>query len=385
VCAGIDTKQDEASPLQNQTHAVEVLINGRFLSRQMTGVDRFAHEIIRAIDRLCGLGTSPFTFRIVAPSLPLEPWPLKNIPISCVSGMSGHLWEQITLPRYAKDRPLISLCNTGPVFKKNHHVVIHDATTVAVPESFSPKFRLLYRILMPTLGMSSRSVLTVSNFARNDIASAFGIKTEPDSVLGEGGEHILRYTPDESVLQKNGLERGRYFLAVSSNAPHKNFRLILDAIELLKSKNVRVAIAGGQNKAVFGANAMNNADNASWLGYVSNEELRALYENATAFIFPSTHEGFGLPLVEAMQVGCPIIASNAASIPEVCGNAALFVDPRNPHELADAIALIHDSKAKRDQLSKLAKERSVMWQWDTAAHKLITHLANIYSVKASQK
>jgi len=351
----------------------------------MTGVDRFAHEIIRAIDDICEQDTLPFTFRIIAPSQPQDPLQLKNIPFSCVSGLSGHLWEQITLPLYAKGQPLISLCNTGPVFKRNHHVVIHDATTVAVPESFSRNFRLLYRFLMPILGKTSKSILTVSKFARNDIARAFGIKTENDSVLGEGGEHILRYAPNDIILKKNGLEKGKYFLAVSSNAPHKNFKLILDALELLKEKNIKVAIAGGQNKSVFGASALKNSGNASWLGYVSNEELRALYENAGAFIFPSIHEGFGLPLVEAMQVGCPIIASNAASIPEVCGEAAIYVNPRNPNELAEAIMLIHESDTKRDQLSKLAKQRSELWQWNVAAHNFISHLARIYPLKANTK
>lgn len=351
----------------------------------MTGVDRFAHEIIRAIDKICEQNVLPFTFRVVAPSQLQDPWQLKNIPVTYVSGFSGHLWEQVTLPLYAKERPLISLCNTGPVFKKNHHVVIHDATTAAVPESFSLKFRLLYKILMPTLGWASKSILTVSEFARNDIARAFNITTGNGSVLGEGGEHILRYAPDESILKKNGLERGKYFLAVSSNAPHKNFRLILDAIELLKDKNIKVAIAGGQNRSVFGESALKNSGNASWLGYVSNEELRALYENARAFIFPSIHEGFGLPLVEAMQVGCPIIASSAASIPEVCGEAAIYVDPKNPNDLAEAIMLIHESDTKRDQLSRLAKHRSELWQWDAAASNLISHLTRIYSVKASKK
>jgi glycosyltransferase involved in cell wall biosynthesis len=357
---------------------VEVLINGRFLSRQMTGVDRFAHEIIRAIDSLCDRHPQPLKFRIITPSPVHESWALKNVSVTTVRGLSGHMWEQITLPRYAKGRPLVSLCNTGPIFKKNHHVVIHDATTVAVPESFSFKFRLLYRFLMPALGITSRSILTVSNFARSDLLAAFRIQTAPDSVLGEGGEHILRYDADATVLHKHKLEPQKYFLAVSSNAPHKNFKLILDAIELLKDQNIKVAIAGGQNKAVFGSKELNNSSNAAWLGYVTNEELRCLYENATAFLFPSIHEGFGLPLVEAMQVGCPIIASKAASMPEVCEDAAIYIDPKSPDDLAKAIMSVAKSPSNRAQLAKLALERSKAWKWDIAAQRLIDHLSKFY-------
>jgi glycosyltransferase involved in cell wall biosynthesis len=348
-----------------------IYINGRFLCRQMTGVDRFAYEILLAADRL--LATSEFQhvrLVVLVPSKPLNAQ-FTNIRIESLPWGRGHVWEQFALPLRTLGRPLLNLCNTGPVLKWRQFTTIHDATTVRVPEAFSRSFRLFYRVLMPALGGVSRKIFSVSDFAKRDIVSAFGIRPEKVLVLGEGGDHIHRHVSDAAILQKHSLNDQPYFLAVSSNAPHKNFKLLAEAIALGDLSDCKVAIAGGSNQRVFGkAQVASNAD-VVWLGYVTDAELKALYENATAFIFPSLHEGFGLPLVEAMELRCPVISSNVASMPEVCGDAALYFDPRCPQQLFEHMKRVLSEQGLRHQLVQKVTERAHHWKWEKAARRML--------------
>jgi len=265
---------------------------------------------------------------------------------------------------------LLSLCNTGPMLKRRHLVVIHDATTVRAPESYSKAFRLWYGILMPILGRMASRIVTVSEFARQDIAQAFGIPDAKIRTVGEGGQHMLRYGEDETPLDRLGLRGKPYFLAVSSQAPHKNFKLLLDAIGDNPDLPYDVVIAGGHNPRVFGQARLTQHPRVHFVGYVSNEALKSLYRHATAFVFPSLQEGFGLPLVEAMVLDCPVIASNAASIPEVCGDAALYVDPHDAQALRRTMDQVARDPQLRARMVTAARLRSKQWTWQKASQQL---------------
>ena len=154
-----------------------------------------------------------------------------------------------------------------------------------------------------------------------------------DLVVGHGGWENARVAPgtdEAAVLRRHGLVAGGYLLAVSSPQQSKNFGLIARALAMLGDEPLPpVAVAGAADSRIYqAAEAVPGA--LKWLGFVPDEELNVLYRHAQWFIFPSLYEGFGLPPLEAMANGCPVLAADAASIPEVCGDAALYFDPRDP-------------------------------------------------------
>lgn len=354
---------------------VELYINGRFLTRRMTGVDRFAREVVAAIDRMLAEGAPQLAGVKVTVLVP----PTDNlvneyghIELRQVGKRQGTAWEQWDLARAVpRDALLLSLCNTGPLLRRAHAVVIHDAGTERMPQAYSRGFRWWYRVLMPMLGRNARHVLTVSEFSRRELESVYGIPAGKTMVVPEGGEHILRVQPDPAALERFGLGRRPYLLAVSSMAANKNFRLLVEALALLEQPPFEIAIAGGANPRVFGQADQVETANVRWLGYVSDVELRTLYGGALGFVFPSLYEGYGLPPLEAMNCGCPVLVSHAASIPEVCGDAGLYFDPHDAVALKDAMLRLAADGALREQMRERGYQRARSFSWERAAREVL--------------
>lgn len=353
----------------------ELFINGRFLTRRMTGVDRFAREVVAAIDRMLVDG-DPLVAGLqvtilVPPSDSLE-HDYRRIQVRQVGKRQGTAWEQLDLARAVPQGALLlSLCNTGPALRREHAVVIHDAGTERMPQAYSRGFRWWYRLLMPLLGRNARHLLTVSAFSRRELETVFSIPAGKAVVVSEGGEHILRVQPDPEALQRFGLDQRPYLLAVSSMAANKNFRLIVEALALLDNPPFEIAIAGGANPRVFGHAGNVETANVRWLGYVSDGELRSLYGGALGFVFPSLYEGYGLPPLEAMSCGCPVLVSTAASIPEVCGDAGLYFDPHDAVSLKEAMLRLANDGELREQMRERGYQRARSYSWDRAARELL--------------
>ena len=351
-----------------------VFVNGRFLTRRATGVDRFAVEVLIAIHELARRGdplTNSMEFELLVPPGPRIT--SMDMPTRSIGRLGGQAWEQIELPRYVpRDALLLSLCNTGPLLLQNQVVAIHDAATLRVPESYNWRFRLWYKILMTGLGRRASRIVTVSRSSRDDIVDGFGVPGYKIEIVAEGGEHILRSSPDESALRRFELDSRPYLLAVSSMAAHKNFNLVLQALERFSNPYFDVAIAGSANPRVFGTSGIVQSDRIKWLGHVSDAELRALYEGAMCFVFPSLYEGFGIPPLEAMNCGCPVLASNAASIPEVCGDAALYFDPRDSGALAALLERLGGDVSLRAGLSKQGVLQARKFSWEQAGRQILS-------------
>lgn len=348
----------------------QIVINGRFLSRQHTGVDRFAIESIRALDELLVADDPAVTrmsFEIVAPKQARAPAGLRRIGFTQTGRLQGHLWEQLELTRALKGRRLLNLCNTGPLLVRRQAVVIHDAATVRVPDAYTRAFRLSYRVLMPALGKRADSVMTVSDFSRRELDACWGIAADGVDVVAEGGEHLLREPADVTVLERHGLRPQAYLLAVGSMAPHKNLTALLRAVSSPTVLPIDLVIAGGSNSRIFSDVDFPVSTRVRRLGYINDRELRALYESALAFVFPSRYEGFGLPPLEAMACGCPVVSSAAASLPEVCGDAALLVDLHDPMALRRAIQRILTEPMLRDGLRAAGLRRAAQFGWQRAA------------------
>jgi glycosyltransferase involved in cell wall biosynthesis len=344
-----------------------VAINGRFLTRQPTGIDRFAAELLGVW--LKREGKSRDVRLLVPPSSSLTLPADWAIPAQTIGRRTGHLWEQVDLPGHCRGHMLLNLCNSAPLFKKQQLAVVHDASFLVNPSHFSLPYRTWYRFLTAELMRNASVIATVSKFSAAELTRFFGVRSRGIEVIYESGEHILRSSSDTGILTRLNLVGRRYVLAVGSRTLNKNFGAIVQAAESLVGMDIKVVAAGGSNSRVF-AGAPLQADNLVLAGYVSNEELRALYENADCFVFPSFYEGFGLPPLEAMHCGCPVLVSRRGAIPEVCGEAAAYCDPESPADIAQQLVRILSSSALRSEMRQAGYDRVKLFTWGSAAETL---------------
>lgn len=351
---------------------LRIVINGRFLTQAVTGVQRYAIELTKALDELLERGVidaERYTLDLLAPPSAGTDLPLRHINFRREGNSSGLLWEQFELPWLARDALLINLCNAAPLVASRQLVTLHDAAVHAVPEAYSRAFRAWYRLLLPSVGRIARRVITVSQFSRSEITRRFGVAESKCVVISEGKEHMQTVAADKSVLERHGIGRRPYVLAVSSASPNKNFRAIVEAIRWLGVAPFDLVIAGGTNPRIFSDAGANLPDFVRHLGYVSDGELKALYEAASCFVYPSFYEGFGLPPLEAMACGCPVIVSRAASLPEVCGDAALYCDPADPRDIAKQMSDLVFDDSLRARLRERGLQRAQRFSWERCARE----------------
>jgi glycosyltransferase involved in cell wall biosynthesis len=321
-------------------------INGRFLTQPLSGVQRYAQEIVRGLDALVSEGhplARDIELEVLTPPGAARPLELSAIASRSVGKRGGHAWEQLSLPK-APRGGLVSLANAGPIAARKHIVCIHDVNTRLVPGSYSPQFRALYRILVPALGRSAARVATVSHFSADQLAG-FGIARKSKmAVIPNGHEHALAWQARHSLTTERAGGPGTILL-LGSPAPHKNMQMLLGVADQLAAMGLRLAIAGKVDGRVFAkATPQVDAPNVIWLGGVTDDELAAMMADCLCLAFPSLTEGFGLPVLEAMARGCPVVSTDRASLPEVCGDAALLASPTDP-----AAWLAHFQRLKQDQ------------------------------------
>ena len=352
-----------------------VFVNGRFLSQPVTGVQRFSAEIVGAIAALMGQGEWPET-SLLTPQ-PDRPAERPSGPVVAsgrlrenpVGQRHGHLWEQIDLPRAARGGILVNLGNTAPLLAgRGQVVVIHDAGVFDTPASYSWKFRLWYKGLQRALTKAGAQIATVSEFSRQRIAACLGIDPARIAVIYEGADHILRTPADPQTLARHNLRAGGYALVVGSRVAHKNLAALAEVARALQRRGMVIAVAGGGNKEVF--QATGDALAAQRLGRTTDGELRALYENAACLLFPSRYEGFGLPPVEAMACGCPVIASRGGAVEEVCGDSALYFDTDAPKSITVAVERLLEEPGLAEDLRARGLQRAGALSWMASARKL---------------
>ena len=352
-----------------------IAINGRFLTQRASGVQRFAAEAIKAIDAL--LDSDAYRalkgrIEILAPPQARD-FPLKNIPLRRAGFFSGYLWEQVEYPLHARERLLLNLCMLGPLIARHQIVVVHDATVRALPENFSPRFRAAYGFLIPRLCARADLVVTVSEFSRQEIGKWYGANIDTMPVCYEGGDHITAVAPDLSVLDRLGLQGRKFFLGVGVDSSNKNIAKVVEAFQAAKFDDTMLVLTGARDPRVYGHFGEVNSAGVRMIGYVSDQELRALYERALALVFPSLYEGFGLPPVEAMTCGCPVVISEQPALLEVCGDAALRCEANDVAALSRHMRTLHDDAALRQRMSAAGHERARRFTWAATARALLDH------------
>jgi glycosyltransferase involved in cell wall biosynthesis len=261
-------------------------------------------------------------------------------------------------------------------------LTVHDLSFERYPEFFSLKRRAWHRAIgLRALCRRADAVLAVSEHTKRDLVELYGLPPERVHVTYEGCGG--REGEDGGAVP--GPLPERFILHIGSLEPRKNHLALIRAFERLKSggrfSDLGLVLAGPpgwKNGEIVRAIELSRYREAIVrLGFVGDPEKRALYRNASVFAFPSFYEGFGLPPLEAMAAGTPVVASFAASLGEVVGEAGLLVDPYRPSELADALKAVLDSPALASELSRRGIERSGRFTWEVCAHKTAEAFAKI--------
>lgn len=350
-------------------------INGRFLSQPTTGVQRYAREVVRSLDSL--IAEQVPLARGLEVELLCPPGsgeiPRVSVERREIGRTGGHAWEQ-ALHSSLDGRGLLSLCNTGPLLVRKHIVCIHDANVWNAPRSYSLAFRMLYRTLLPCLGRTAWRISTVSGYSLGELVGRGIVPAQRAFVAPNGHEHALMWKPRHSETTRQAASRNTIVM-IGSLAPHKNVGFILDMAGRLAVAGLRIAVAGAADPRVFSGRSHVEAENIHWLGRISDGELAALLRDSLCLAFPSLTEGFGLPALEAMAIGCPVVVSDRASLPEVCGNAALFASPDNPDAWSNSFVELRDSQALRLHMIGKGRARASAYSWRATALRYLEAMA----------
>jgi len=325
-------------------------LNGDFVALKPTGVPRYAREVTRALDTLIGEGhplTRGLKLEIVAPREP-RGFSLDNIPVKVVPEYRKprlpQVWVQLQLPRHVRGG-LVSFCNLAPVAVRKHIVCIHDLHTRLMPKSYGLGFRLAHRVILPLLGRRARDIATVSSLSRDHLVAYKVAPAKKITITYNGGDHAAHWNADASGL---AIGVRPFVFCLGQDQAYKNTELIWRIAPALDALGLDVYVAGSLSPAAQARLGARPA-NLRLLGRIKDDDLALMFREALCFLFPSRIEGFGLPAIEAMTCGCPVIASDAPCLPEVCADGALYAGPDDADAWVTAIEALHtDPHLRRD-------------------------------------
>jgi glycosyltransferase involved in cell wall biosynthesis len=292
-------------------------------------------------------------------------------------------WFDYSLPRILEDINADLFVSPDGFLSLNTKVpqlpVIHDLNFLSRPQDLPFTSRIYYRKYFAKFAKKAARIVTVSEYSKQDICSSYNIDPCMVDVVYNGAHELyLPLTPEEiDTVKINFASNCPYFLFVGSLHPRKNIKGLLEAFDIYKSRyktSHKLIIVG---EKMFLTKSFENVyremqwkEDVIFTGRLSPEEISYVVGSATALVFVSFFEGFGIPIVEAMHADVPVIASNTTSMPEVAGEAALYVDPTNNDEIAEAMYLISSREDIRSQLINKARTQRAKFNWDIAAKKL---------------
>jgi glycosyltransferase involved in cell wall biosynthesis len=342
-----------------------VVLNCRVAGRPtITGVERWTLEVSRRLRAL-----DPERYLIARP------------PTWAHSGPAGHAWEQLALPAFAaahRAQTIFSPANLAPIAWPGNVIVVHDAAVLRAPAGYSKAYRAWHRGIGLTAARRARAVVTVSEFSRRELVELGGLAPERLTVIGGGVD--ARFTPGDGgdAAAALGLLRP-YVLTIATDDPRKNLDALVPCAAALAQRGIELVWAG-DSRPQFARTAP--LTGLRTLGYVPEELLVGLYRGAEAFVLPSRYEGFGLTCLEAMACGTPVIAADRAALPEVCGDAALLVDPDDRRAITQAVLAVCEDRPRAAALRAAGIERAAHYGWKRAAAACDALLAALRPARA---
>lgn len=383
----------------SHSRSVHIGIDARMYSSRFTGIGRYVHELT---DRLFLLKPEwKFTIFLAEKAFQSYSPPAKNIQKVLAPETHYSFGEQTSfLKKISKEKyDLFHFPHfNAPIFYRGKSVVtIHDLTISFYPgkKKTSLFHKLGYKAVLSNIVKKSKRIITVSHHTKQDLMKLHSVPDEKITVIWNGlGKEFYRSEQNENTMKnvfhalcKRNTIQKPYFLYTGVHREHKNVVGMIQAFHKCRESGIdaELLITGKEDPFYPEIGEIiekyNLSECVKRVGLVDENELRALFYHARVFVFPSFYEGFGLPPLEAMAMEIPVTASNAASIPEICGDAALFFDPKNTEEMSTQMSLLFQNEAKRNECIQKGKNRCELFSWEKMAQETL----NVYETVLLEK
>ena len=370
------------------------------LNRQRTGIGNYVYNLTKEFaktnenrEKVCLISYEdsdlfPNLNKIIIKN------PFKNI--TKKSFYFWHIYLQFKLKKNNFNLDIVHSPENTTLFiklKSKKIVTVYDITPYVVPESFTPITLLRYKLLFSKTIKTADKIIAISNRTKKDLINYFNIPAKEIEVIYLAADEKFKLLNKEEI---NGIRQKYnlnfpFILYVGTLEARKNIPTLIKAFYKLKKKNIehKLVIAGKKGwkyKNIFEImEKLNLQNDVIFTGYVPDEDLPALYNVADLFVYPSLYEGFGLPPLEAMACGTPVITSNTSSLPEVVGDAGIMVDPYDVDGLADAMYEVLTDEGLRANMIKKGLERTEMFSWEKCARETLEVYKKVYNQTGGEK
>lgn len=357
---------------------MKILINALYLSWGVNGgTETYFHNIVKELYLENRHKEAKFTLLCVSPPFWFDgnkPWFRIVTKPTLTSQIRRILYEQVAIPLLYSDYRVFNPGYVGILFHLGHQVTtIHDAYAWLFPSEAGKLRSLYWRFFISTYLQLGYKAISVSKNTQKDLEVNRRAGASSNlSTIHESGCHIKNFEPDFNTLEKHNLTPGEFFFSVGMFKEIKNPKRIIQAYNLYRKKcagEPKQLVFAGHSRSEFAKSIIelgNNSEGVKCIGRITDDEVSALYRSASAFIFTTLYEGFGIPILEAQELGCPVLTSNTGSMPEIAGqNGALFASPQSIDEIADRMLLL-DKKEVREMLTTNGLENSKLFSWSRA-------------------
>lgn len=360
---------------------MKILIDLTSLADNFSGIERFAMSVTEEL-----IKDKTNQFILVFKNEIHKAFSNKQEHVTCVvlKGKNKLIFNQIILPfflcRQNADRYLFPAFPEPFLFvKKNRFSAIHDVGCWDCPESNKKYMTLYFKVLYRKVAMGKSHIVTVSRFSKERIKDILGVKEERISVVYNGlAKHLLEdETKDARQVQQKYKLPETYILCLATLEPRKNLKLLISAyVDLFMEGKVSQELVLAGRKGWLVDNLLADVDaevvkHIHFTGFIDEEDLAQVYRGATVFVFPSLYEGFGVPPIEAMCVGTPVISSDASSLPEVLGKAAVYFRSGDKEELKSSLQYVEDlGPEEREKMIQEGKKHARYYTWEKSGETL---------------
>jgi glycosyltransferase involved in cell wall biosynthesis len=379
---------------KNKEASLHIGINALYLlPGKVGGAETYTRNLVRWLTTLDSRNKysifinkeSTGIFESLAPGITVVPCPIR-----ATSRPIRILWEQFVLPFQVRARKIDVLLSTGltsPIFCPAKSVlVLYDLQHINQPHNFHSMYLLFLKSIIYASAKSADGIITISNHVKNDIVKFYRIAPERIAVshLGVDRELFNDHRPPltSAIKERYGLPE-RYLLYAAASLPHKNHARLFEALVHAKKQipELKLLLIGARDKGedalVRKIRELGLENDVILLGWVPFEDVPLIYQGCEAFVFPTLHEGFGLPVIEAMACGVPVICSHMEPLIEVAGDAALFVNPLDSKAIANGIVSLLQSQEMRAELVAKGYRRAQEFGWENTARTTLDFVGTI--------